>query len=311
MTPRAAAFAALFASLCACGAAGPQEGAAGEGAATGSGHKIVASPSADVPAVAQPASAEELAASDALLGFVNAARAEHGLKPLVKSEALAAVSRAYCAEMARTGKIAHESPISGGPADRAKKAKIPFTRLTENLALAADAVAAHEGLMNSPGHRANILDPAVTEVGIGAIVSVENGVTSLIVTQMFASPPERIDPAAARDELTERLNAARRAKGLKPFERHPWLDARATEALGSCGSSALTYAAKAEKAPPFRLLRAVMVEGGTLDLISASLVSGEQSSSSQLTHVGVAVSRLAGDSGEGGACAVVIFAAKK
>jgi uncharacterized protein YkwD len=311
MTPRAAAFAALFAPLCACGAAGPGEGAAGEGAAIVSGSEIVASTSVDDSAVALPTSAEELAASDALFGLVNAARAENGLKPLVKSEALAAVSRAYCAEMARTDKIAHESPISGGPADRAKKAGIQFTRLTENLALAADAVAAHEGLMNSPGHRANILDPAVTEVGIGAIVSVEAAVTSLIVTQMFASPPERIDPAGARDALTDRLNAARRARSLKPFERHPWLDARAAEALGSCGSSVLTYAAKAEKAPPFRLLRAVMVEGGTMDLISASFIAGEQSSSSHLTHIGVAVSRAGGDSGEGGACAVVIFAAKK
>jgi len=309
MRSRAAAHAALFALLSACGGAGPGAGTAGDRAETGGGPGIAAPLSEGESIVVPPASAGELAASEALLGLVNAERIEKGLKPLAGSAELAAVSRAYCAEMSRTGEIAHESPISGGPADRAKRAGIRFTRLTENLALAADAAAAHEGLMNSPGHRANILDPAVSQVGIGAIFSIQDGVESLIVTQMFASPPEKIDPAAARDELTERLNADRKAKGLAPFARHPWLDARAVEALGSCGSSALDYAAKAEKAPPFRLLRAVMVEGGTLDQISESLFASDPASSSHLTHIGVAVARVEGE--QGGGCAVVFFAAKK
>jgi hypothetical protein len=213
--------------------------------------------------------------------------------------------------MARTGRIAHDSPASGGPADRARRAGIRFTRLTENLAVAADAAAAHDGLMNSPGHRANILDPAVTEVGIGALYADVGGARALIVTQMFAAPPERIDPDAARAELTRRLNAARRGKGLAAFVRHPWLDARAEEALRSCGSAALGLDANAGKAPPFRLLRAVMVQGATLAQIADSLLGAEQSSSPLLTHVGVAIERVEAGDMAGGACAVVLYAAKK
>ena len=308
---RAAAAVALAAMLCACGAGAPRKDAAdGEAAGAIARKKVVSAAGAalDTP----PASDDEKAAAEALFDFANAARAEHGLRPLAASEELATVSRAYSAEMARTKQIAHESPISGGPADRARKAGIPFTRLTENLALAADAVAAHEGLMNSPGHRANILDPAVSEVGIGAISSTDDGIASLIVTQMFATPPERIDPATAVPELASRLNAARQAMGLKPFSRHPWLDARAAEALRSCGASELTYAAEAEKAPPFRLLKAVMVEGGNLDQIIESFVGSDQLSSPHLTNIGVAVARVDKAGGEAeGACAVVFFAAKK
>ena len=152
-------------------------------------------------------------------------------------------------------------------------------------------------------------DRPLAEVGIGALFTIADGVPSLVVTQLFASPPERIDPTAARSALTERLNVARRDKGLKPFDRHPWLDARAAEALGSCGAAALSYAAKAEKAPPFRLLRTVLVEGGTLDLILDSFVASAPFSSANLTHIGVAVARAEG--GQGGGCAVVFFAAKK
>jgi uncharacterized protein YkwD len=311
MRRRAAAAAALAAALWACGAGVPREEDAAGGGVVGAGRSEAPPNAVSAPDVPPP-STEEKAAVEILFDSVNAARRGHGLKPLAFSDKLAAVGRGYCAEMARTGQIAHESRISGGPADRARRAGIPFTRLTENLALAPDAAAAHEGLMNSPGHRANILDPAVSVVGIGAVFSTQDGATSLIVTQMFASPPERIDPAAAVTELTNRLNAARQDRNLKPFSRHPWLDARAAEALSSCGAATLTYAAKEEKAPPFHLLRAVMVEGGSIDQIADSFLASDQSSSPQLTSIGVAVARIDAEGGEaGGACAVVFFASKK
>jgi uncharacterized protein YkwD len=53
----------------------------------------------------------------------------------------------------------------------------------ENIALAPTAELAHEGLMNSPAYRANILNPGFTRVGIAALRSGEHG---LMVTQEFA-----------------------------------------------------------------------------------------------------------------------------
>jgi uncharacterized protein YkwD len=315
MRLRSAPATALAAALAACGGAG---GAGVAGAPVPGGEarradaaRIGGDPATEGAPIAPPSAREEAAAGE-LLGLLNAARAERGLAPLARSGGLAAVARSYCAEMARTKSIAHDSPISGGPADRARKAGIAFQRLSENLALAPDPASAHDGLMRSPGHRANILDPAVTEVGIGAIYSAEDGGESLIVTQMFAAPPERIDPAAAVIELVDRLNGVRRKRGLEPFSRHPWLDARAAEALASCGASALKYSPQAEKSPPFRLLQAVMVEGGTMDQIADGLAASDQSSSTHLSSIGVAVAGRGDAAGDaGGACAVVIFAVKK
>ena len=54
----------------------------------------------------------------------------------------------------------------------------------ENIALAPSVETAHRNLMNSPGHRANILDPAFTRVGIGIIVAPGAG---LMVSQEFAT----------------------------------------------------------------------------------------------------------------------------
>jgi uncharacterized protein YkwD len=63
---------------------------------------------------------------------------------------------------------------------RAKKVK--FLTAGENLSLARTLIMAHEGLMNSPGHRANILQPAFGRVGIGIL---DGGIYGIMVTQNF------------------------------------------------------------------------------------------------------------------------------
>jgi uncharacterized protein YkwD len=55
------------------------------------------------------------------------------------------------------------------------KAKIKYSQAGENLALAPDVEIAHNGLMNSPGHRANILTPEFKKVGIGCLAGGTHG----------------------------------------------------------------------------------------------------------------------------------------
>lgn len=116
--------------------------------------------------------------------LVNAARREAGLQPVGIDAALAAVGRAQAEAMFRSAFFAHDSPTTGSPTDRLLAAGIPFLLAGENLALAATVDEAHARLMESPGHRANILNPAFTRLGVGVVRSERTG---LIVVQEFAA----------------------------------------------------------------------------------------------------------------------------
>jgi len=111
------------------------------------------------------------AAEEQMLQLVNAERTRAGLRPLQFDERLQEVARAHSLEMFQMGYFAHNSPVNGSPFDRMKQAGISFVIAGENLAYAPNVEIAHEGLMNSPGHRANILRPEFGHIGIGVIRS--------------------------------------------------------------------------------------------------------------------------------------------
>jgi uncharacterized protein YkwD/uncharacterized membrane protein required for colicin V production len=117
-----------------------------------------------------------------MLELINQERAEHGLQPLVADTALRRVARMHAADMFRRGYFSHLTPEGHDPFQRIREANIPFRNAGENLALAPTLPVAHEGLMNSPGHRANILQRRFGRVGIGIM---EGGRRRLIVTQNF------------------------------------------------------------------------------------------------------------------------------
>ena len=78
--------------------------------------------------------------------------------------------------------LGNETPERLSPFDRMKKHKIRFLAAGENLALGQTLNICHRGLMNSPGHRANILNPAFGRVGIGIL---DGGIYGLMITQSF------------------------------------------------------------------------------------------------------------------------------
>lgn len=130
--------------------------------------------------VADAPPAPELEAQ--MLELVNQERAKVGLAPLVRDPALVEVARQHSADMFARGYFAHETPEGESPFDRFNKAGITYRTAGENLALAPTLSLAHTGLMNSPGHRANILNPEFGRVGIGII---DGGLHGLMVTQDF------------------------------------------------------------------------------------------------------------------------------
>jgi uncharacterized protein YkwD len=110
-----------------------------------------------------------------MLDLVNAERSRAGLRPLAADEKLRQVARGHSLEMFQQDYFSHSSPTAGSPFDRMHAAGIQFTVAGENLAFAPNVEVAHQGLMNSPGHRANILRREFGRVGIGVIRSAAQG----------------------------------------------------------------------------------------------------------------------------------------
>ena len=102
-----------------------------------------------------------------LLALVNRDRQVAGLPGLLWDEHVADVARGHSTEMRRTKIVAHLSPVTGSAADRVRAAKIKTAVVLENVARAYGLGEAHQGLMNSPGHRANLMSHAATHLGIG------------------------------------------------------------------------------------------------------------------------------------------------
>jgi len=116
--------------------------------------------------IASPAIDE--AAEAQMLELINKERAQLDMKPLVRDPKLDAVARDHSIEMLQKGYFAHDTLEGQSPFDRMRDGGVGFNRAGENLALAPTVGLAHQGLMDSPGHRANILQPAFGRVGIGA-----------------------------------------------------------------------------------------------------------------------------------------------
>ena len=119
-----------------------------------------------------------------LLALVNAARARESLPPLVMDPDLRAVARTHSAEMFQFNYFSHRSPVTGSPADRIRSHNIPYRVAGENLAYAPTVDVAHVGLMNSPGHRHNILATEYGKIGIGVV---SGGIYGKMFTQNFTN----------------------------------------------------------------------------------------------------------------------------
>lgn len=142
--------------------------------------------------------------------LVNADRARANLPPLEWDDALAGVARAHSLDMMTNNFFSHQSPSTGSAQDRIFAAGVPASATAENLSKDFDVTAAEQGLMRSPGHRANILSDAHDKLGIGIV----EGGGYLWFTQNFRKAIEPLDARKATQELFNKMNFARRTAGL-------------------------------------------------------------------------------------------------
>ncbi|KJK36420.1 stress protein [Streptomyces variegatus] len=104
----------------------------------------------------------------AVIDLTNRERARAGLRPLAADPLLTTAAQAHSADMVARAFYAHTAPDGSRPWDRAAAAGSTLRSIGENIACGQRSPAeVVEGWMNSPGHRANILKPGFTRIGIG------------------------------------------------------------------------------------------------------------------------------------------------
>ncbi len=122
-------------------------------------------------------------AEEKMLRLVNEERVLQGLPELVMDETIREVARQHSVDMFQRGYIGHVDPDGATPFGRMQEGGVSFIVAGENLALAPTVSIAHQGLMDSPGHRENILSPNYSRIGIGAA---RGGRYGIMFTQKFA-----------------------------------------------------------------------------------------------------------------------------
>ena len=178
-------------------------------------------------ALAAPASAQTATADGAetILELVNAAREREGLGALALDGATMEAALAHARDMAERGFYAHEGPDGGTPRSRYLAADGSEVALVaENIARCtgcdgpADAAVArelHEGWMNSPGHRANILTEGLADYGYAvAYADGPDGRSLRYAVELFAGPGagsggEALAAGETSERLATLLNAGR------------------------------------------------------------------------------------------------------
>ena len=126
---------------------------------------LFSSPRVTVNAVPQTFNAER-----ALLEDANRERVAQGLAPLRWNANLAAAAHAHALLMAQRNTLSHQFSGEAPLQDRVRAAGARFTEVAENVAEGPSAEMIHVSWMHSPPHRANLLDPELTDIGIAVAV---------------------------------------------------------------------------------------------------------------------------------------------
>jgi hypothetical protein len=148
-----------------------------------------------------------------LFQLLNGERVKAGLSPLVWDDRLAEAAEQHSQLMSKRKQLSHQ--FSGERPLQQRLQAIPLSTSGENVAVGPSVVDAHDGLMHSPPHRANILSPKFDAGGIGIV---QTG-TSLWVTEDFAHRIRQMSARTAADQVAKAFAEARRKAGMPALER--------------------------------------------------------------------------------------------
>jgi uncharacterized protein YkwD len=158
-----------------------------------------------------------------LFDQLNESRVLTGLAALRWDANLAAAARKHCALLVQHDALSHQFPGEAGLQQRLNEAGVEFSAAAENVAMAPAAEEIHYEWMHSPPHRANILDPKLTAVGIATMP----GNMGVYAVQDFALALETMTLSDQEEKIRALIGATRVRTADNP-ERTQWSDARKT-----------------------------------------------------------------------------------
>ncbi len=153
-------------------------------------------------------------AEQEMVRLLNESRQKAGLAPLVIDDRLIHAARDHAMLMANQGQLSHQFPGEPVLSKRLAATGIRFNWDGENVAFdSGTAAEAHQGLMNSPPHRANIMNPDYNAVGVGVVRKGD----LIFVTEDFARRVQEYSPVEAENlaaDAFSRLRARGRAMAV-------------------------------------------------------------------------------------------------
>ena len=187
-------------------------------------------------------------AAQQIVDATNRFRKQEGLQAVSIDPELAQAARDFAGYMARTNKYGHTAD-GQRPAERASQHGYEYCIVLENIAyqyssagFPTDQLATRfvQGWKDSPGHRKNMLDPDVTQTGVGVAHSEESGVYYAV--QMFGRPQsERFEfQVVNRSDETVEYTIGKRTIPLPP---------RATVTHQRCRPSQLIFQGSDDSKP--------------------------------------------------------------
>jgi len=148
------------------------------------------------------------ASQQKLLNLTNQARIDQGLRPLHWDSALAAAAQKHAQKMFEQHSLSHQLPGEPNLQIRAAQAGARFREIAENVAMGNGAEGVQKEWMNSAPHRANILDPKLTDVGVGVVEHSGYWYAAVVFDSAV--------PSIASNQIEQKVAALVRPHGIDP-----------------------------------------------------------------------------------------------
>jgi len=138
-----------------------------------------------------PVESDARAVAEHLLAAIADERKRGGLRALKLDKRLTKIALAHSEDMVEHGFIAHSSKRTGDATARVRAGGLDALLVLENIGRGYSAAELHRGLMESPGHRGNIMHADAREIGIGVVAEREGDRYAFIVTELFTQLASR------------------------------------------------------------------------------------------------------------------------
>jgi uncharacterized protein YkwD len=222
----------------------------------------------DIPLL--PGGGGETEAEEELAALVLGVRQARGLALPLPSQSLAEVARAHAADMRERGFFAHVTPEGDDVAQRLGRRRVRCLWALENIATAASVQDVFAQWMASPAHRANVLAPQTTALGVGVSLRRGHHGAPVYAVLVLAELADEGEPTELVRHAHARIDAHRRRRHLPALRTDPVLERIArhhSRAMAQQGE--LVYETEDFGSPVQTVLRDSEATGAAADIFLA------------------------------------------